>query len=272
MLQDLRYAVRGLMRRPLVTGVAVLSLALGIGVNTAIFSVFDRLLLRRLPVQAAEELVVLSSPGPRPGWNSSGDGGDNDTIFSYPFFRDLERGQNVFSSMAAQRDFPANLSHRGQTQRGQGVLVSGGYFPALRLTPALGRLFGAEDDRAPGAHNVVVLTYDYWSTQFGRNPEVLNDRLVINGVPMTIVGVAPEGFNGTTTMERSQVFVPLAMALQMRPGWDRIESRNDHWLYVMGRLKPGVNRQQAAAQFNVPFRTLIRDVEYPALRRGMGDR
>jgi predicted permease len=272
MLQDIRYAVRALIRRPLVTGVAVLSLALGIGVNTAIFSVFDRLLLRRLPVQAPGDLVVLSSPGPRPGWNSSGDGGDQDTIFSYPFFRDLERVQNVFSSIAAQRDFPANLSHRGQTQRGQGVLVSGGYFPTLRLTPVLGRLFAADDDRARGAHDVVVLAYDYWSTQFGRNPEVLNDTLIINGTPMTIVGVAPEGFHGTTTMERPHVFVPLAMAVQMRPGWDRIDRRNDHWLYVFGRLKSGLTREQAEAQFNVPFRAHIRDVEYPALRSGMGDR
>ena len=205
-----------------------------------------------------------------PGGNSSGDGGGRDTIFSYPFFRDLERVQNVFSVIAAQRDFPANLSHRGQTQRGQGVLVSGGYFSTLRLTPALGRLFASDDDRAPGAHDVVVLAYDYWSTQFGRNPEVLNDTLIINGAPMTIVGVAPDGFHGTTTMERPHVFVPLAMAVQMRPGWDRIDRRNDHWLYVFGRLKPGLTREQAEAQFNVPFRALIRDVEYPALRSGIG--
>jgi predicted permease len=272
MIADFRYALRSLLRRPLMTSVAVLSLALGIGVNTAIFSVFDRLALRRLPVQAPGELVVLSSPGPRPGWNSSGDGGDSDTIFSYPFFRDLERAQNVFSRLAAQRDFPANLSHRGQTQRGQGVLVSGGYFPALRLTPALGRLFGPDDDRAPAAHDVVVLAYDYWATQFGRDPAVLNDTLIINGMPMTIVGVAPEGFHGTTTMEQPHVFVPLAMAVQMRPGWDRIDRRNDHWLFVFGRLKPGLTREQAEAQFNVPFRALLRDVEYPALRSGMGDR
>jgi predicted permease len=270
LLSDLRYAVRSLRRRPLLTAVAVLSLALGIGVNTAIFSVFDRLVVRRLPAVSPTDLVVLSSPGPRPGWNSSGDGGDNDTIFSYPFFRDLERTQNVFSGIAAQRDFPANLSHRGETRRGQGVLVSGGYFPTLGLVPALGRLFTGDDDRAPGAHDVVVLAYDYWATQFGRSPEVLNDTLMINGSPMTIVGVAPEGFHGTTTMERPQVFVPLAMAVQMRPGWDRIDRRNDHWLYVLGRLKPGVTREQAEAQFNVPFRGLIRDVEYPALRSGIG--
>ena len=270
MLQDIRYGVRTLMRRPLVTSVAVLSLALGIGVNSAIFSVFDRLILRRLPVRDAGEIVVLASPGPRPGSNSSGDGGDSDTIFSYPLFRDLERVQNVFTGIAAQRNFAANLSHRGQTQRADGVLVSGGYFPTLGLTPALGRLFTLEDDRTPGGHDVVVLTYDYWATQFGRDPGVLDGTLVINGVPMTIVGVAPDGFRGTTTMQRPQVFVPLTMSARVRPGWEGIDRRNDHWLYVFGRLEPGLAREQAQGLLNVPFTGLIRDVEYPALRSGIG--
>jgi putative ABC transport system permease protein len=258
------------MRRPLVTTVAVLSLALGIGVNTAIFSVFDRLLLGRLPVPEPADLVVVASPGPRPGSNSSNDGGDADTIFSYALFRDLERVQNVFSGIAAQRDFPANLSRRGQTQRAQGVLVSGGYFSTLGLTPALGRLFTLDDDRIPGGHDLVVLTYEYWATQFGRDPNVLNDTLSVNGVPMTIVGVAPEGFRGTTRMQRPQVFVPLTMAAGVRPGWDRLDQRNDHWLYVFGRLKAGLTRDQAQALFNVAFTALIREVEYPALRNGIG--
>ena len=270
MLQDIRYAARALLRRPLVASVAVLSLALGIGVNSAIFSVFDRLILRRLPVRDAGEIVVLASPGPRPGSNSSNDSGDADTIFSYPLFRDLERVQNVFTGIAAQRNFAANLSHRGQTQRADGVLVSGGYFPTLGLTPAIGRLFTLEDDRTPGGHDVVVLTYDYWATQFGRDPGVLNDTLVINGVPMTIVGVAPDGFRGTTTMQRPQVFVPLTMSARVRPGWEGIARRNDHWLYVFGRLKPGLGREQAQGLLNVPFTGLIRDVEYPALRSGIG--
>jgi predicted permease len=270
MLHDLRYGIRTLMRRPLVTSIAVLSLALGIGVNSAIFSVFDRLILRRLPVRDSGDIVVVASPGPRPGNNSSGDGGDRDTIFSYPLFRDLERVQNVFSGIAAQRNFAANLSLSGQTQRAEGVLVSGGYFPTLGLLPALGRLFAIEDDRNPGGHDVVVLTYDYWSTQFGRDPAVLNETLVINGAPMSIVGVAPEGFRGTTSMQRPQVFVPLTMAARMRPGWNGMDRRNDHWLYIFGRLKPGLGREQAQGLLNVPFTGLIRDVEYPALRSGIG--
>ena len=270
MIADLRYAIRSLAGRPLLTTVAVLSLALGIGVNTAIFSVFNRLLLRELPVPAPGEIVVVASPGPRPGNNSSGDGGGRDMIFSYPLVRDLERVQTVFTAMGAQRDFAANLSHNNQTLRGQGVLVSGGYFPALGLTPALGRLFTLDDDRTPGAHDVAVLTYAYWATQFGRNPAVLGDTLVVNGAPMTIVGVTPEGFDGTSKMERSQVFVPLSMAARMRPNWKGMDRRNDHWLYVFGRLKPGLTREQAQGILNVPFTALIRDVEYPALRSGIG--
>jgi predicted permease len=270
MLQDLRYGIRSLMRRPLVTSVAVLSLALGIGVNTAIFSVFDRLLLRTLPVSSPGDIVVVASPGPRPGNNSSGDGGGRDMIYSYPLFRDLERVQNVFSGIAAQRNFAANLSHGGQTQRGDGVLVSGGYFPTLGLTPALGRLFTLEDDRTPGGHDLVVLTYEYWATQFGRDPSVVGDTLIVNGIPMTIVGVGPDGFRGTTTMQRAQVFVPLTMAARVRPGWNGMDRRNDHWLYVFGRLKPDLTRDQAQTLLNVPFTALIRDVEYPALRSNIG--
>ncbi len=154
------------------------------------------------------------------------------------------------------------------------MLVSGHYFTALGLTPALGRLLGPDDDRVPGAHPVVVLSHSYWTTRFGADPAVLDDTLVVNGEPMTIVGVAPEGFFGTTTMDRPQVFVPLTMAQQMfrDPKWNGLTARNNHWLYVFGRLQPGVSREQAEALLKVPFTTLIREVEFPALRSGMGDR
>src|SRR5262245_50025482 len=199
MLQDFRYALRSLVSRPLVTTVAVLSLALGIGVNTAMFSVFDRLLLRRLPVPAADEIVNVTSPGPRPGSRSTGDGGRVDAIFSYPLFRDLERLDDGNAlQMAAHRDFRANLAFRGQTSDAEGVLVSGNYFPALRLRPALGRLLGPDDDRVQGAHPFVVLSHSYWSTRFGADPSVVGGTLVVNGEPMTIVGVAPAGFSGNT--------------------------------------------------------------------------
>ena len=274
MLQDLRFAFRSLTSRPLVTTVAVLSLALGIGVNTAMFSVFDRLLLRRLPVPAAEQIVNVTSPGPRPGSRSTGDGGRLDAIFSYPLFRDLERLEGDALQMAAHRDFRANLAYRGQTADAEGLLVSGNYFPALRLRPALGRLLGPDDDRVQGAHPVVVLSHSYWSTRFGADPSVLGGTLVVNGEPMTIVGVAAAGFSGNTTTDRPQVFMPLTMAgrAYRDAQWDGMTARNNHWLYVFARLRSDLSREQAEALINVPFAALIKDVEFPALRSGMGDR
>ncbi len=274
MLQDFRYALRSLASRPLMATVAVLSLALGIGVNTAIFSVFERLMLRQLPVPAPEEIVNVTSPGPKPGSRSTGDSGRVDAVFSHPLFRDLERIENVGLRLAAHRDIHANLSYKGQTSEAEGLLVSGGYFPALGLSPSVGRLLGPDDDRVAGAHPVVVLSHSYWSTRFGADPTVVGDTLVVNGDPMTVVGVAPEGFSGTTTLDRPQVFVPLMMARQAfrDPDWNGLEARNNHWLYVFGRLHTGLTRPQAEGQINVPFTTLIREVEFPELRSGMGDR
>jgi predicted permease len=270
--QDCRYAVRSLNARPLVTIVAVLSLALGIGVNTAIFSVFDRVLLRRLPVPAANEIVNVTSPGFRPGSRSTGDSGREDAIFSYPLFRDLERLEGGAWQMAAHRDFRANLAYRGQTSDAEGLLVSGHYFPALRIRPALGRLLGPDDDRVQGAHPVVVLSHSYWSTRFGADPAVLNDTLVVNGEPMIIVGIAPSGFSGNTITDRPQVFMPLMMGERAfrEAQWNGMSARNNHWLYVFARLRSDVSREQGEALINVPFTALIKDVEYPELRSGIG--
>jgi putative ABC transport system permease protein len=272
MTNDLIYALRSLKRRPLVTSVAILSLALGIGVNAAIFSVFDRLLLQRLPVPAPGEVVNVASPGPRPGSRSTSDAGDIDEIFSYPLFRDIEGLVGDALQIAAHRDFRVNLAYRGQTSDAEGVLVSGHYFPALQLRPALGRLLGAEDDRVPGAHPVVVLSHSYWSTRFGSDPSVIDDTLIVNGEPMTIVGVAPEGFSGNTTLDRPQVFVPLAMAERAfrDPQWNGMTARNNHWLYLFARLRSDLSRDQAEALISVPFTALIKDVEYPAVRSGIG--
>jgi predicted permease len=269
--QDLRYAARSLVKRPLVTIVAIVSLALGIGVNAAIFSGFDRLILRHLPIPNADQIVLITSPGPRPGWNSVGGAGPRDAIFSYPLFRDLERLTGTgLSGLAAHRDFSANLAYRGQTNSGQGELVSGAYFPLLGVIPAIGRLLTPDDDRVPGAHPVVVLSHRYWSTRFGSNPSIIGESVVVNGQSLTIVGVAAESFTGITLMESPHVFVPLAMADAMRPGWTRREQRNDSWLYLFGRLAPGTTREQAEARLRAPFASIIRDVEYPAQKRGIG--
>jgi predicted permease len=274
MLQDVRYAIRSLIRRPLVTSVAVLSLALGIGVNSAIFSLFDRLILRRLPVPSPDEIVLVTSPGPRPGSRSTGDfGGGVDSIFSYPLFRDLERLEDDGLRLAAHASFGANVAYEGQSSGADGLLVSGHYFPALGVTPAIGRLLGPQDDRAPGGHPVVVLSYDFWRTRFGGDASVVNRTLIVNGGAMTIVGVAPTGFTGITALQRPRIFIPLAMAEQAfrDPGWNGLAARNNHWLYLFARTEPGMSRQRAEDLVNISFAGLIRDVEYPALRTGMGD-
>ena len=274
MLQDVRYAVRALLRRPLVTSVAVLSLALGIGVNSAIFSLFDRLILRRLPVSSPDEIVLVTSPGPKPGSRSTDDfTGGVDAIFSYPLFRDLERLDDDGLQLAAQASFGANVASEGRSSEANGLLVSGHYFPALGVTPALGRLFGAQDDRVPGGHPVVVLSYDFWRTRFGADTGIVNRTLVVNGGAMTIIGVAPSGFTGITVLQRPQIFVPLAMAEQVfrDPGWQGLSARNNHWLYLFARTEPGISRQRAADLLNVSFTGFIRDVEYPALQGEMGD-
>jgi predicted permease len=274
MMQDLRYATRALVRRPLVTSVAVLSLALGIGVNTAIFSLFDRLILRRLPVPSPDEIVLVTSPGPKPGSRSTDDfTGGVDSIFSYPLFRDLERLEDDGLQIAAHASFGASVAYDGSSSGAGGLLVSGHYFPALGVSPAIGRLLGPQDDRAPGGHPVVVLSHDFWRTRFGADPGIVNRTLIVNGGAMTIVGVAPSGFTGITALQRPQIFVPLAMAEQVfrDPAWNGLSARNNHWLYLFARSEPGISRQRAEELVNVSFAGLIRDVEYPALQTGMGD-
>ena len=194
-MRNLRLAFRTLRATPFVTAVAVLSLALGIGANAAIFSLIDQMLLRPLPVREADRLVNLGAPGPKPGSTSCSQAGDCEQVFSYQMFRDLERASTaVFSGVAAHVLFGANMSFRNQTRNGEALLVSGSYFPTLRVQPALGRLLGPEDDRTIGAHFVAVLSHSYWETQLGADPRVVGRNIVINGHPMTIVVVAPRGF------------------------------------------------------------------------------
>ena len=269
-MPNFRLALRTLFKSPFVTAVAVLSLALGIGANSAIFSLFDQMLLRPLPVPNPGELVNLAAPGPKPGSQSCSQAGSCDEVFSYPMFRDLERVQASFTGLAAHRSFGASLGHKGTSLSGDGLLVSGSYFPVLGLNPALGRLLTPEDDRTVGGHFVAVLSHDYWRTRFELNPAVLNDTLIINGQAMTIVGVAPRGFVSTTLGSDPDVFVPLTMRTAMSPGFNAFENRRSYWAYVFGRLKPGVSLEQAAVAINGPYRAIINDVEKP-LQKGMSE-
>jgi predicted permease len=269
-MSALKLAFRTLFKTPLVTAVAILSLALGIGANAAIFSCFNEILLASLTVPHPGELVNLSAPGPKPGSTSCGQPGNCEEVFSYPMFRDLQKMQTVFTGIAAHRPFGANLSYEGHTISGQGLLVSGSYFPVLQLTPALGRLLDSHDDRAVGEAPVVVLSHACWTTQFGSDPNVLNHTMIVNGRTLTIVGVAPMGFSGTTLGLEPQVFVPITLRADMEPGFRGFARRQSYWAYLFARLAPGVSLEQATAGINAPYHALINDVEAP-LQQGMSD-
>src|SRR5262245_6195938 len=197
-MRSLQFTFRTLFKTPFVTTIAIVSLALGVGATAGIFSVFHQVLLQSLAVPDPSELVNLSAPGPKPGFGSCGRAGDCDVVFSYAMFRDLQKIQTVFTDIAAHVGFAANFAYQGQTSSSEGLLVSGSYFPVLELQPALGRLLDTHDDKLVGESRVVVLSHGYWSSRFGLDPTVLNKPLIVNGQRLTIVGVAPKGFDGTT--------------------------------------------------------------------------
>jgi len=268
-MSNLRLALRNLVKTPFVTSVAIVSVALGIGANSAIFSIFNQILLRPLPVSDPGRLVNLTSPGPRSGATSCGQAGSCDQVFSYPMFRDLERVQSVFTGIAAHNAFGASLAWQGQTDGGgEGVLVSGNYFPVLGLQPALGRLLAVDDDRDKANSYVAVLDYEYWTRRFGGRAEVLNQAVTVNGQPLTIVGVAPRDFHGTTLGIRPLVYVPISLREVVVPRWKGLENRRSYWAYLFARLKPGVTSEQARASINGQYRAIMNDVDVP-LQKGM---
>lgn len=210
-MADLNLAFRTLVKSPFLTGVALLSLALGIGANTAILSVFERLLLQPLPVEDPAALVNLSAPGPKPGSQSCNQAGDCEQVFSFGMFRDLASAPDSPVQLAAHRRTGANISTGNQTRNSEVMLVSGSYFPVLGLRPALGRLAGPTDDEVVGGHPVVVPGHRFWEVALGADPDIVGRTVVVNGASMTVIGVAPPDFQGTTLGGRLDVYVPLAM-------------------------------------------------------------
>ena len=262
-MTTLKLAARALLKSPFVTTVAALSLALGIGANSAIFSLFDQLLLRGLPVDDPERLVNLSAPGPKPGSQSCNQAGSCEAVFSYPMFRDLERADVGLQGIAAHRLFGANLALDGQPVSGEGMLVSGRYFEALGVEPALGRLIGPDDDETLGGDPVAVLSHRYWSSELGGDPGVLDRSILLNGQAFTIVGVAQRGFEGTTVGGNPRVFVPLTMTEQMFLGWELFEDRRAYLLYVFGRLRDDGSIEQASTEINALYASIVNEVEVP---------
>jgi predicted permease len=269
-MTNFQLALRTLFRTPFVTGVAILSLALGIGANAAIFSIVNQMLLSQLPVQEPDRLVNLASPGPKQGSTSCNQAGDCEHVFSYPMFRDLQKMQGVFTDIAAHVTFGANLSFDGQTLSGEGMLVSGSYFPVLGVQPAVGRLISPADDQKVGESAVVVLSHAYWTRRFGQRGDVINQTMGVNGQTLTIVGVAPARFEGTTLGATPDIFVPITLRGQMQPGFNGFANRRSYWAYLFARLRPGVSIDQARLGMQGIYRGLINDVEAP-LQRGWSD-
>ncbi|HTS27641.1 MAG TPA: ABC transporter permease [Bryobacteraceae bacterium] len=254
LVSDLVFALRNLRRSPLFTAVAVSSLALGIGANTAIFTLIDQLMLRLLPVQEPERLVMIWSTGPHLGSNRGY------RMVSYPMYQDFQQKAEAFSSVFCRFYTPASVSFGGQTERVNAELVSGNYFQAMGVKPAIGRVFSMEeDDRVYKGHPSVVLSHQYWVTRFAADPGVIGQKILVNNYPMTIVGVSAAGFTGLDPARSPQVRVPIQMKPLMTPGWDDMKDRRSQWIQVFGRMKPGFTVESARASLQPLFLQILRD-------------
>jgi len=247
--QDVRYGLRQLRRNPGFTAVGILTLALGIGANAAIFSLMDAVLLRRLPVRNPQELVVISSFDAESEAESS---------FSYPMYRDLRDRNGVFSGVIARGGVQFNLNYRGVTEKVSGELVSGNYYSVLGVRPWIGRLFTQQDDVTPGGHPVAVLSYGFWKSRFGGDPEIIGQALLLNEHPVTVIGVSAPDFYGTSLAHNLDVRVPLMMTPVFKPDpYNRMEDRHHQWLDLMARRKPGASLEQAQASLQVLFHQIL---------------
>jgi predicted permease len=255
---DLRYAGRTMRRMPAFTAVIVLSLAIGLGATTALFSLVDAVMLRRLPVANPDELVLLADE-PNFGTFSGVQSEDRD-IFSYPEFRELRVDSSdllagIFATSNATIDDPVRLAGvAGSALPATGALASGGYFPALEVEAAVGRVFTESDDTAPGASPVAVLSHRWWARRFDRDPGVLGQTLLVNGVGLAIIGVARADFEGERVGGAPDYWVPLSMQATLMPGRDFYGDRHALFLQVLGRLRPDVSPLQVRERLTERFR------------------
>jgi predicted permease len=250
-VNDVRYALRMLTKNPAFAGVVVLTLALGIGANAAIFSLLDKVLLQSLPVANPDQLAVLSSYDPK-------DGPDIDSAFSYAMYKDLRDRNEVFSGVIARGGVQMNVSYGDQTERVSGELVSGNFFDVLGVRPWAGRLFTQEDDQTPGAHPVAVLSYRFWESRFNKDPNLIGKTILVNEKPVTVLGVTPPGFFGLNLQNNPDVRVPLMMTPVFNPlPPTRLTSRRHQWLSVMARRNPEVSAEQAQASLNVLYQQIL---------------
>jgi macrolide transport system ATP-binding/permease protein len=258
LFKDLRYGARILLKRPGFTLIALITLALGIGANTAIFSLVNAALLRPLPVEQPDRLVALNTV--------LSNGGQIFPALSYPNYRDIRDRNSSFSGMLAYLNGSVSLSKDGANERISSYLATGNYFEVLGVKPALGRFFTPDDDKAPGAHPVVVLAYDCWRNRFAGDPRVIGKNVIVNGRNFTIIGIAQPGFYGTEIAYHPEMWFPMMMQAQIEATDNRLEMRDEYRFLVQGRLKPGVTMAQAESELNVIAAQLAR--EFPDANEG----
>ncbi len=253
---DLRYAIRMLLKQPGFTVIALVSLALGIGANTAIFSLVNTVLLRPLPVEKPGELLALNNTVERRSF----------ATFSYPNYQDLRDRNEVFAGLLAYRFAPLSISHDGINERLWGYVVSGNYFETLGVRAAAGRVISTDDDVNVGAHPVTVISYRCWQERFAGTPDILEKMVIVNGRSYSIIGVAPQGFFGTEIIAAPDMWFPMTMQPQIEMGNNWLKDRDEENLYVQGRLKSGISQAQAQTALNQIAAELER--QYPEVNEG----
>jgi predicted permease len=251
---DLWHSLRILRKSPLFTAIAIGSLALGLGANTAIFSMLDQALLRPLPVKDPSQLVLLTSPGTNRG---SFNGDSADRLFSRPMYLEIRDRNQVFSSVIARAPVSANFVYQGQSEAVTGDIVTGNFFDALGVVSERGRLLSSADDLIKNGHPVVVLGYGYWMRRFAGDPNIIGQKARVNDSLMTVIGVAPRGFFGVDVGRVPDIYVPLAMKAKITPTRDEYDVRGYHFLHVLARLKPGVSIKQANAALQVIYKPML---------------
>ena len=256
LLADLRLAARSLARAPLFSLVAVVSIALGIGANTAVFSLLDQVTLRPLPVDRPEALVQLHNRGSEKLGGTLGNG----TELSWPLFTDFRDRAAGFDGVIGRAATQLHVGHDGVSERVDGELISGNFFSVLGVAPAIGRLLTPADDRTPGGHPLAVLGYDYWQRRFAGRRDIVGQKMLVNGHPCTVIGVAARGFYGLEIGAPSHVYVPLTLQPQMGPAWLKLDDRRFHWVQVYARLAPGMTRERGQAGLQ-PLFSALRELE-----------
>jgi predicted permease len=265
-MPHLKLAFHQILLRPALSGLVVIMLAVGIGATTAVYSLFHQVLIEPLPAHEPERLVNLSSPGFKPGSTWGSESVDNgDSLFTHEMFEDLAARQDVFASIAAHADFQASFGLDDTVGTGRGQLVSGSYFGVLGLAPALGRLLQPQDSAAIDQAPVAVLGFDYWQRELGGRDDIVGETLIVNGQALEIVGVAPEGFNGTAIGWSADIFVPHTLRWLMQPAVPRQTPRRSYWLYLFARLAPGVTSEQAQAEISGLYQSILSDIVAPAM-------